>query len=340
MTLLFYLWVSLPVEVHLLHKPLPNQSVKVLKFKSPQAPPVQEEKKTNQEGRVWFNLKSKESVNFFFLTEYEGVAYLSSLFHSQHPPQKPIILTVYPTTSDTRKLEIQDLTFFVSWRGNVLQMEQEAFILNPLEKTVVGETLSFNLPAQTFNLQLGAGFQEEMTHMEGNTLLIKNPIQPGITRFQWSYSLEKVGRIFAFSQNWSVPIQQIHLASSIPDLSLSSFQKSGLKFYEGKQVQTWVRLKLNAKEVQFKMGGLPWSLHWPQVLPGILVIFFGLMIFLFNRKKRIGVPPDKEALLQELLVLKRLHQAGHLPEALYQQKRILFLEDLVHFYDEEKRPPS
>jgi len=291
---------------------------------------------------------------FFSTLQHQGVTYGSEVNEIQSEIQElDLPINIYDTTTETIDLKVDRMhLFFEPMDDNTIRVAELYIISNNGNKTIVatqpGEpNIRFNLPKGAQDLQ----FQEG--ELGGRYVLTEGgfgdtlPVYPGSGEYQvlLSYTLP-YQRKLELSQTMTMPVDAIVVMipqgsykikgadfdqvenREVQGMSFEMYNHSGLE--AGEKLSMTVSGKAGKLLTSSKRGSLVIGLG----SLGLVLILLGLWIYWRNKKENEsgplkvvdGVPPvekeeSPESLMDAILAIDDLYQAGELPENAYLERR-------------------
>jgi mono/diheme cytochrome c family protein len=330
-----------------------GQAVKLVGFEGMDQ--VMEESTTSAaDGTYEFQVENKPAMAYMVQIEYEGFSYNSDILHSQDVIESPADLpvSIYPTTTDTSAISIDRMHVFFDFSvPNTIQVVELFIISNSGPAVVVAESpekpaLAFRLPGGAADLQFESGGLGDRYVETSDGFGDLSAVGPGQGQHQvlFSYSLPydkkldlaipvpmDVGAAVVMMPQGGVKMQSAQLVAA------GSRDVQGITFdlFTGADLAAGSDLTMNLSgKVRAESAAAPSSLSglliglgaFGLVLIGTGVWFFRLRAAqgrdeLAEAEGESGESETIDSLLDAILTLDDLHQAGKLPEEAYQQRR-------------------
>jgi len=286
--------------------------------------------------------------------EYQGFSYNSDILHSQDVVESSIELpvSIFPTTTDASALSIDRMHVFFDFSvPNSVQVVELFIISNSGPAVVVAESpekpaLSFRLPAGASGLQFESGAMGDRFVETADGFGDLSAVGPGQGQHQvlYSYNIPYENKL---SLGIPIPMNVGAAVVMMPlgGVSLESDQlmPSGSRDVQGETFELFTASNLSGGSelaVSFSGKVRVESQAEPASSTGLLIGVgaFGMVliasgVWLF-RKRSLQTEIEEEvqtefvetetedSLLDAILALDDLHQAGKLPEDAYQERRI------------------
>lgn len=149
-------------------------------------------------GRFTFRVAADPSVTYLLRADYGGVRYFAELplLLSAELPAAEATITVYESTSESPGLRIESTTVTVvalDRAQNLIALEREDRVLNPSDRTYIGDAggVTLRLPAPDATTDAGGVGDESAFSFEGGRLAVSIPFPPGetvvVTRYLVGY---------------------------------------------------------------------------------------------------------------------------------------------------------
>jgi mono/diheme cytochrome c family protein len=274
-------------------------------------------------------------------------------------------ISIYETTTDASVLKADRLhIFFEFGEGNTVRVIQLYILSNPSNKTLVppgeGEpTVSFELPEGAANLEFQDGtLGERFIKTEkgfGDTI----PIRPGLGNYELLYAFEMpYERKLELVQPLSLPVDAVVVM--VPDSGIKvkgdALVDTGTRDVQGAQYRLFNGGSLSAgSDLRLTLSGRPTS-GAPQLTAatntnlaiglgvfGIALVIAGVFLYRRSRISQETIEPveedgeaayiepnggSAESLMDAIIALDDLYQAGELPEAAYLERRAILKQRL------------
>jgi len=288
--------------------------------------------------------------------EYGGVVFTSeSVSASQIINGTRLLLPImlYETTTDTNILYVDRWHVFLDFTTPGTVTIGEMFVINnPTNRVVVAPTegagvLDFLLPDDIQNLVVADGDLGGRFTQVGSVLSDLQVIPPGNNhQVIFTYTLPYTGsRSLELESPLAVNLLIVMMPSEGILLRSPSFDSSGIRIIQDSSMRFFTAMNLPAADsVNCQLIGLPPDsigtvLNRLQIneiigigifLTTVLFIFFGFKSIIRKRKKvLLQKEQDPEALLEEILALDDLYQAGKISDINYVQRRVELKEKLL-----------
>ncbi len=341
----------------------PDMSVRLQAFDQNGMPLEALETTVDPDGTfVFANVQAAFHTMFLVATEYEGVMYISdSIVAVPEQQEYEVTLEVYDTTTSLDAVRIQRLHLLVEApEGDQVRVAELYIIENTGVRTVVAEdpaqgVLKFTLPEGATGLsfpptlgQLGDRFR-----LTEGGFVDTEPLRPGRTSLLFSY-------VLPYDRNWAtiahtvpLPVQAVTLLTP-PGMKVQedNWQSQGTRTVQTDDgttltLQVFAGPSLQAGEtLRVTVSGRPPTATTPQgmALPrlslgqvliavGVALIVGSLGYYWYSRRAgpprlEEPIPPalaeDPEALMDAILALDAMYEAGELDEATYQRRRTAY----------------
>ena len=306
---------------------------------------------------------------FLASTQYKGTTYSSDVSLAE-PGATSISLNipVYDTTTTTGSLSVDRMHIFLDFSNPGTVQVVELFIISNLgDETIVasqpgGAVLQFALPVGAANLQFDSGAlgqrYVEIPGGFGDTL----PVQPGRGEYQvlFSYDLPYTNKLtLEHPLNYPVNALVVLLPEDGVRIKGDALQDGGTRdvqgvpyhMYNGSGMEAGGIFSLSmsgnpgTKQSFFAMPESRFSLIAGLGVLGLALVVTGLV--LYRRTRLAGRPAqeqpaaatsravetDSEHLLEAIVALDDLFQAGKLPEEAYRQRRAQLKQQLRSAFD-------
>jgi hypothetical protein len=313
-----------------------------------------EQKATSSaEGTYEFKVENKTGMAYMVQADYEGNPYNSDILHSKDVIESPANLPVviYPTTTDTSALSIDRMHVFFDFSVPGKVQIAELFILSNAGQAVVVSNdpekpaVTFRLPAGAADLQFQGGALGDRFVETKDGFGDLSAVEPGKGQHQvlFSYTLP-----YGKKLDLAIPVPMDAAAAVVmmPEggvrIQSSQLTDAGKRDVQGVPYNLYSASNLSAgSDLSIKLSGNMGGVgSQPESTTSGMVIglgVFGLVligagIWLFRSRGAIEAdsagsdtkPAETETedgLLDAILALDDLHQAGEIPEVAYQQRR-------------------
>lgn len=337
--------VNIPIsaEIKNFDQVVPQHEISLLGFIDGK-PTYSQRMKTNKKGIATFEVSKPDNVTFIFRTIFQDIEYISDFIDGNHPPQKPIPISVYEQRTSDPGLYIRERSLFFTWADNALLVEDEIIIENASRYSIVGpsnkenpETFRLTLPTGAHDLRFALGFSEEETRFEKNDIVVSTPFIPGLSRFSVKYAIETTKQNFHFDSKLSLPVKKITLGTTIRDFRPANVEggwiSEGSKLFGDRTAYLWSLANPETIESGFRLQGLPRVIHWPSFVPFVLLaLLLGLASILGRRQKHSDHSGSKQNLLRELAQARLLLERKVITPTEYHLRRFDLLSKLAPFY--------
>ena len=304
---------------------------------------------------------------FVSSTEYEGVTYGSDIaMVEDETASLELPIPIFESTDDSSALSADRTHIFFEYlEPDTLQVVEIYIISNPSDRTVVaakeGEpTIEFKLPKEATNLQFEDGV------LGGRYVLTQEgfgdtaAIRPGAGQHQitFGYEVPYDGKV-EISQSVNLPTNAVVILIPKDGLKIKGEQLEytgardvqGITYemYTGDRIEDGTDLAIT---VSGRPGGGGISLESESStslvigLAALGLMLIGAGVWLYRRSQRDynqddfidedgeeptsinDIPDDPNALMDAIIALDDLYQAGELPEEAYRQRRAVLKEQL------------
>ncbi len=331
---------ALEVSVTLNGKPVAAQRIRVVLFENGEARPFKE-LDTSASGKVVVAIPEPKGKFVAAVTEFEGVSY----FANPAPASTARLeILVYKTSTEPDGVFVEDVRLHASESEQGLRIEEEVVIHNSKSTTYTGG-LQLQLPKNTFDLQFIQGFREEDTTYEGNTVILKRPLNPGKTRLSFAYGVEPKRGSVEMDIQFNIPIHQLSLSSEslTPTLKGVELKKeSSQKLIDDRWSALYsAQLNSKTKTLSLQWSGLSWKIVYLYWMPWLAALILFVLILILRVQGKIGnSPKDRDERLNELFALKQAFGSRLLSDEEYQLQRLQLLEKLIPYYYASPAPAS
>ncbi len=297
---------------------------------------------------------------YFASVAYGGAVYRSEIIQvGEDTFSLDLQVEIFDTTTDTAELIIDRLHLLFDFPSPNLIQVSEIFILsNQGVKTIVAESLGqasveFPLPTGAGSLVFedGALGQRFLLTEDGFGDTVSIPPGEGVYQVVVSYTLPYDRNRLEFSQRLSYPLSA-HVVlvpaegvkvknSSLRDLGVQSLPGSEIQVFSGGAIPRGevLEFKLTGNPFGSPMGALlSWNLtNWFMIGLGVLgigLLASGIWLYirsrknLENNKQEESSDLERDEILDSIIALEDLFQAGEISEAVYQLKRDQLKEQL------------
>jgi mono/diheme cytochrome c family protein len=306
------------------------------------------------DGTYEFQVENKLGMAYMVQVDYQGFTYNSDILHSQDVIKSPADLpvSIYPTTTDTSTISIDRMHVFFDFSvPNTVQVVELFIISNSGQAVVVAESpdkpaLTFRLPSGATDLQFESGALGDRYVQTSDGFGDLSGVGPGQGQHQvlFSYSLPydkkldlaipvpmNVGAAVVMMPQGGVKMQSDQLvAAGTRDVQGTTFDLyTGADLAGGSDLTVKLagRVRAESTTTPTSTSGLMIGLGaFGLVLIGTGVWFFRLRGAqgrdeLPEPENESGETETADSLLDAILTLDDLHQAGKLPDEAYRQRR-------------------
>jgi mono/diheme cytochrome c family protein len=316
---------------------------------------------SNPDGTYEFKIDHKAGMSYMVQVDYKNYTFNSDILHSTDitSASAELPLTIYATTTDTKNLSIDRLHVFFDFSNPGVVQVVELFIVSNSGQDVVVAAgpdkpiLKFRLPTGSSNLQFdGGAIGDRFINIDGGFGDLA-AIAPGQSQHQVLFSYDMpYDRKLALKIPVPMAVNAVVVMMPQDGVRLQSDQLtvSGSRDVQGLTYELFTASNLPADgELSLSLAGnasaSPASISSSNGLLiglgafGLVLIGAGIWLYrsgygLKRKKNGLDVPaqpavtPTQESLLDEILALDDLYQAGKLPEKAYQQRRAELKEQL------------
>jgi len=304
---------------------------------------------------------------FVSSTEFEGVTYGSDIaMVEDETASLELPIPIFESTDDSSALSADRTHIFFEYlEPDTLQVVEIYIISNPSDRTVVaaieGEpTIEFKLPKDATNLQFEDGVLGGRYVLTPEGFGDTAAIRPGAGQHQitFGYEVPYDGKV-EISQSVNLPTNAVVILIPKDGLKIKGEQLEytgardvqGITYemYTGDRIEDGTDLAIT---VSGRPGGGGISLESESStslvigLAALGLVLIGAGVWLFRRSQRDydqddfidengeeptsinDIPDDPNALMDAIIALDDLYQAGELPEEAYRQRRAVLKEQL------------
>lgn len=288
--------------------------------------------------------------------EYQGVVFTSDVISASqiiNGTQLLLPIMLYGTTSDTQSLYVDRWHVFLDFSAPGFVTVGEMFVIsNPTNRVVVGSLedagiLDFILPEDAEDITLTDGEFGERFILNSTGFSDRQVIPPGSNhQVIFTYTLPyNGGRSLVLESPLAVNILIVMMPSEGVLLRSPSFDTSGVRIIQDSSMRFFTTSNLPASTtVNCQLIGLPPNsigsvfdrmqvneIIGIAILIGtILFILIGLRNILHSRKEmKLQKEQDPDSLVEEILALDDLYQAGKISDINYVRRRVKLKEKLV-----------
>ncbi|NPV56283.1 MAG: c-type cytochrome [Anaerolineae bacterium] len=303
------------------------------------------------------NLELAEGRVFLVSTEYQQMTFHADPLQAadiRPGDEARLPLRVYETSSDPSALVVDRLHIFLENAGAGALQVVELYLISNTSKTVIlpsapGQTIiDFSLPSGAANLQFEDGVLGERFLETANGFGDTQMVFPGEQQLQVLFAYE-----IPFERKSTLAISTPLLTRSVivavpngvvklqsPQLTFTggrSIQGSTINTYEASMMNAGTNIQMQmSSPLRNPIAGLAGN----QLASGLLSAGIFLLVIgaagLFLKRQRTAQDPggkvdpvNQDSLLDEILALDDLYQAGNIPLDAYQQRRAELM-DLLH----------
>ncbi len=310
--------------------------------------------KSADDGSYSFEVENKSTLTYMVRVTYNDIVYSSDILHGTDikGSEAQLPVTIYETSVDTTSLSIDRLHIFFDFSKPATVQVAELFIIsNTGSKVVVAAgqdkpPLTFQLPKDAANLQFEGGSLGDRFVQPADGFGDLQAIAPGQSQHQvlFSYELPYDSKL-----SLKIPVPRAVNATVVmmpqggvklqsPQLQASGSQDvQGLTYelYTGSGLVAGSGLSIELSGKVGAAGDASSTDNTTGLLIGLGV--FGLVLaaagfWLFQKRSQVRVeripeeeaeasPDGEDALVDQILALDDLYQAGKLPEEAYRSRR-------------------
>ena len=310
------------------------------------------------DGTFTFDVDNKGGLTYMAQVKYNDFSYNSDILHSSNiaTSSAELPVTIYETTVDVAGLSIDRVHIFFDFSKPATVQVAELFIIsNSATKVVVAAAqdkpaLSFKLPTGATNLQFDSGAIGDRYVQTSDGFGDLAAIAPGQGQHQVLFSYEMA---YTDKLDLKMPIPMAVNAAviMIPQggvkMTSSQFQSSGSRDVQGQTYELFTASAVaKGTDLAVSLAGNPLqgsSASTPNGNEGTNSLLIGLGVFgvaliavgvwLFRQRAAVkladgpevdeeeGSADNEDSLLDAILALDDLHQAGKLPDEAYAQRR-------------------
>jgi hypothetical protein len=307
------------------------------------------------------NVQVQTGRTFLASVDYQNASFASDPLHAADmKPGQPatLAITVSETTSDPKTISAQRMHLFFDFSQPGLVQVAELFVVtNTGDKAVVAKaadqpTLKFELPQGAQNLSfedgtLGDGRYVKTDAGFGDLVTVHSNEQVQVL---FGYELPYTGGKQAVSIPVTLPVDQVVVMVPTGGITIDSSQlnSAGTRDVQGTTIQLFTSGSLAAgAKLDLNLSGSPQGSSTSSAVgtnPNELIIGLGVFgvvlvvagIWLFRRRSQVPEEADEadeesepeevddssaDSLLDAIVALDDLYQAGELPEAAYKKRR-------------------
>jgi hypothetical protein len=313
--------------------------------------------KSDAAGTFTFDVDNKAGIAYMAQVTYNNYTFNSDILHASdiatNSAQIPVV--IYETTTELASLSIDRMHIFFDFTKPATVQVAELFIVsNAGQKVVVAggpdkPVLSFKLPAGAVNLQFDSGAIGDRYVQTADGFGDLAAIAPGQGQHQilFSYEIPYANKV---SLNIPVPMAVNAAVALMPqggiNLTSSQFQASGSQDVQGTTYRLYTASNIAAgTSLAMELSGTPnqatadaagtttnntTGLLIGLSVFGLALVATGFWLLRQRKARQLAIEPEaeetmesesEESLLDAILALDDLYQAGKLPEDAYQQRR-------------------
>jgi mono/diheme cytochrome c family protein len=310
------------------------------------------------------NVEMPEGRAFIASLEYQQTVYTSDVVVAEaNVTDLALLIPVYASTTDSAVLSVDRLHIFLEYiEPDTLRVIELAIISNSSERTLVAAeagqpVITFPLPEGATNLQFESGALGERFVQTPNGFGDTLAVRPGASIHQVVFAFDlPYQKKLALKQPLDLPVEAVVLMTPKNSLDIQSDQ---LQSGEDQTVQGSTYASFNSGRIEkgqslsLTVSGRPKSS--PAVVSGsrtqllvglgafgLVLIILGIWLFRRNQIRNGGEdaseddleasrdasPDDADTLMDAIITLDDLYQAGELPEEAYRARRAQLKEKL------------
>jgi len=295
---------------------------------------------TNSDGGYSFtNLRWDRS--YVISLVFKGVEYATgkSIFKPEEY-KKIFNLPVYDTTTDDSLIIIDSSHMILQLNGDKVSIAELSVIQNGSNAVYIGkntingnlrETLKFSLPQKASAIQFHHGLNEQSSIRKNSNLISTSSVQPGITRYVFSYEIPLERRTeIKKSINYLTNSQLILVSVNEYKVNLQGLEggesvemKNNQKFFKwsGNDLKKGHDIKIIISKPIFGDDITKWL-----ILLGVILIIIGSISYsvLYKGKKEVSdfdLEDKREVLIKEIAELDDRFEAREIKEEEYKKLR-------------------
>lgn len=309
------------------------------------------------DGTFSFEVDNKAGVTYMAQVTFNGLIYNSDILHSTDisTSSANLPVTIYETSTDLSTLSIDRVHIFFDFSKPATVQVAELFIIsNSGTKVVVAAgpdkpVLSFKLPAGAANLQFDNGAIGDRYVQTADGFGDLAAIAPGQGQHQvlFSYDMAYPDKLdLKLPVPMAVNAAVVMMPQGGVQLKSSQFQSSGSRDVQGETYQLYTASAVaSGGELSFSLSGNPLQSSGSSAggsstnnlliglgVFGLALIAVGVWLFRQRATAKLADGPQadmaegtdgesEDALIDAILALDDLHQAGKLPDDAYTQRR-------------------
>lgn len=304
---------------------------------------------TDDEGSFVFNDMEMAAGRFFLATvKYQEITYGSEVVTVESGVQSlDLPIEVYASTRDASGLVVDRLHFFFEMlTPDTVRVVELYVISNPTDKTLIsaGEgqpVVSFTLPSGAGNLEFQDGVLGERYLLTETGFADTLPVRPGMGSYQVLFSYEMpFNRKLDLSRPAAMKTDAVVILVPEDGLSItgSGVQDAGVRDMQGTPYRMYNGPSLSAGQELKLTVGSSFKLTPSGDTTGLLIgvgafglVMVGAGLWLYRRSQALDAPDtfdsgvqagaSAETVMDAILTLDDLYQAGQIPEDAYRQRR-------------------
>ena len=313
---------------------------------------------------------------FLASVDYQGTTYGSDVgVVSSDSTDITLPIRIFETTTDTSKLVADRMHIFFDFtQPGAVQVVELYIISNPTDQTVVsteegGPVLPFDLPQGATNLEFQDGTLGDRFIQTPTGFADTMSVRPSTGEYQVLFAFDlPYDRKLSFQQPLVVPVNAVTVM--VPEVGIKmksdQFQAGDIRDVQGIQFRMYTSGQINAGgDVTLELSGSPKQTSTSLVTGsnnrtnlligigslGLVLVVAGVWIWNRQRSRleetdepqeeadpEIDALADPNTIMDAIIALDDLYQAGELPEEAYQQRRSTLKERLREVMD--NRPDS
>ncbi len=307
---------------------------------------------------LWNDIEVRENRVYLVNIEHNGVIFRSRVLHGADMKPGEVIealVDVFETTTDNSRLTAERVHIFFDFPSeDRLQVVQMFLVANPGSAMVipasVGEAVVvFDLPPGYTNLQFESGEIGSRFVQTANGFGDTSTVQPGSASHQVLFAYElpynksavvplhlplKVTNAILLTPDGGVRVE----ADGLQDAGARALQEGDMRIYAINNLAAGTTL-------QVKVSGLPGqdSAAGTKSSTGVFIgggaliaVLVGIAVWLVRRREPVEESREEdlkeedsvESMLDAIIALDDLHQAGKIPSDAYQERRVELKERL------------
>jgi mono/diheme cytochrome c family protein len=311
---------------------------------------------SGNDGSYSFEVDKKTGLTYMVQVTYNDFTFNSDILHDTDIKNGvgELPVAIYETTPDTAGLSIDRMHVFFDFTKPATVQVAELFIVsNPGQKVIVAggpdkPVLTFKVPSGAANLQFEGGALGDRFIQTADGFGDLAAIAPGQGQHQvlFSYELPYDNKLsFSIPVPMAVSAAVVMMPQGGVQLQSGQLQASGSKDVQGLTYELFTGSNLAAgSELALSLSGKVQDVSGAAVTTsssttglliglgvfGVVLVVAGVWLFRKRAQVRIAAEPDEEteaqpdneeALVDAILALDDLYQAGKLPEDAYRARR-------------------